>query len=232
MIAENYKNILKKIEIAKERRRRVSKGNDVTLVAVTKNHDISAMREAIDAGATQIGENRVQEAKDKFETLERNVTWHLIGHLQTNKVRLAVKMFDFIHSVDSFKLAKAINDAAKDIDKVQEILVQVNLAKEEQKFGVYKEDLLPLVKEIDVMENLKLRGIMLIAPNFTDKELARPLFREMYDIFMDLQTRALIRADINILSMGMTGDFETAVEEGSTLVRVGTGIFGMRNYNI
>lgn len=231
MIAENYKNILKKIEAAKERRTHVSKDNkygDVTLVAVTKNHDIAAMREAIDAGAVHIGENRVQEAKEKFQTLDREVVWHLIGHLQTNKAKTAVQMFDLIHSVDGLKLANALNEAAKNINKVQDVLIQVNLAKEEQKFGVFKEDLLPLAKEIDGLQNLKLRGIMLIAPNFTDKEETRPLFREMYDIFKDLQTRSLKRAEIDMLSMGMTGDFEIAVEEGSNLVRVGTGVFGAR----
>ncbi|MBO6304118.1 MAG: YggS family pyridoxal phosphate-dependent enzyme [Selenomonadaceae bacterium] len=230
MIAENYKNILKKIEAAKERRTRASKKDNVTLVAVTKNHDVNAMREAIDAGATDIGENRVQEAREKFQTLNRNATWHLIGHLQTNKAKFAVEMFDLIHSVDSFKLAKALNDAAQNTDKVQNILVQVNLAKEAQKFGVFKEDLSSLVEEIDEMEHLKLKGIMLIAPNFNDKEETRPLFSEMYDIFTDLKTRLFKRAEINILSMGMTGDFETAVEEGANLVRVGTGIFGARNY--
>ncbi len=230
MIAENYKNILKKIEFAKERRTRMSKIDNVTLVAVTKNHDVTAMREAIDAGAVHIGENRTQEAKEKFSTLERDVTWHLIGHLQTNKAKVAAKLFDLIHSVDSLKLANAINEAAKSLDKVQDVLIQVNLAKEEQKFGVYKEDLLSLAKEADEMQNLRLRGIMLIAPNYTDKEETRPLFREMYDIFGDLQTRTFKRAEINILSMGMTGDFEIAVEEGSNLVRVGTGIFGARQY--
>ena len=231
MIAENYKNILKKIEAAKERRTRASKKDNVTLVAVTKNHDVNAMREAIDAGATDIGENRVQEAREKFQTLNRNATWHLIGHLQTNKAKFAVEMFDLIHSVDSFKLAKALNDAAQNTDKVQNILVQVNLAKEAQKFGVFKEDLSSLVEEIDEMEHLKLKGIMLIAPNFIDKEETRPLFSEMYDIFTDLKNHPLKRGEINILSMGMTGDFEIAVEEGANIVRVGTGIFGARNYD-
>lgn len=230
MIAENYKNIIKKVEAAKERRTRASKTDNVTLVAVTKNHNVTAMREAIDAGATDIGENRVQEAREKFQTLERNANWHLIGHLQTNKAKLAVQMFDLIHSVDSFKLATALNDAAHNINKIQDILIQVNLAKEEQKSGVFKDDLYPLIEKIDAMENLKLRGIMLIAPNFTDKEETRPLFSEMYDIFTDLKNRPLKRGEINILSMGMTGDFEIAVEEGANLVRVGTGIFGVRNY--
>lgn len=231
MIAENFHNILKKIEDSKEKRTRVSKYSDVTLVAVTKNHDVAAIREAIDAGAVDIGENRVQEAKEKFATLEREATWHLIGHLQTNKAKEAVKLFSLIHSIDSQKLATAINSAAKNIGKIQDILLQVNLAKEDSKFGIYKEDLDSLIKEADDMENLRLRGIMLIAPNFPDKEEVRPLFREMYDIFTDLKTRSYKRANIDILSMGMTGDFEIAVEEGATHVRVGTGIFGERVYN-
>ena len=230
MIAENFRQVLEKIEAAKQRRLKVPKDASVTLVAVTKNHDIDAMREAIDAGAEHIGENRVQEAKEKFSELERDVTWHLIGHLQTNKAKQAVKMFKLIHSVDSLHLAKAINDAAATFGKTQEVLAQVNLYGEETKFGCDKEELLPLLKGIDALENLKLRGLMLIAPNFEDKEEARPLFKEMYDIFTKIKNMSWERADITELSMGMTGDYEIAVEEGATIVRVGTGIFGARNY--
>ena len=137
MIAENLNKVRDNIDVAKGHRG-PDKQEDVLLVAVTKNHDIQAMREAIDAGITDIGENRIQEAKEKFETLDRQVTWHLIGHLQTNKAKQAVKIFDLIHSIDSLHLAEAVNNAASGINKIQKILVQVNLAQEESKFGIYE----------------------------------------------------------------------------------------------
>ena len=229
-IAERYQNVAAKIEAARQRRTTVPKDAVVTLVAVTKNHDTAAMREAIDAGATDVGENRVQEAKTKFAEIGNCVTWHLIGHLQTNKVRQAVKFSDLIHSVDSLHLAEAINSEAARIDKVQDILVQVNLAKEESKSGIYKEDLLADLQAINALPNLRLRGLMCMAPNYEDVELCRPLFREMYKIFQDVQELDLPTSNVDTLSMGMTHDYEIAVEEGANMVRVGTAIFGPRQY--
>ena len=229
-IAERYQNVAAKIEAARQRRTTVPKDAAVTLVAVTKNHDTAAMRAAIDAGATDVGENRVQEAKTKFAEIGNCVTWHLIGHLQTNKVRQAVKFSDLIHSVDSLHLAEAINSEAARIDKVQDILVQVNLAKEESKSGIYKEDLLADLQAINALPNLRLRGLMCMAPNYEDVELCRPLFREMYKIFQDVQELDLPTSNIDTLSMGMTHDYEIAVEEGANMVRVGTAIFGPRQY--
>lgn len=229
-IAERYQNVAAKIEAAKKRRTTVPKDAAVTLVAVTKNHDTAAMREAIAAGATDVGENRVQEAKGKFAEIGNCVTWHLIGHLQTNKVRQAVKFSDLIHSVDSLHLAEAINSEAARIDKVQDILVQVNLAKEESKSGIYKEDLLAALQAINSLPNLRLRGLMCMAPNYEDVEMCRPLFREMYEIFREVQDFDLPTSNIDTLSMGMTHDYEIAVEEGANMVRVGTAIFGPRQY--
>ncbi len=229
-IAERYQNVAAKIEAAKKRRTTVPKDAAVTLVAVTKNHDTAAMREAIAAGATDVGENRVQEAKGKFAEIGNCVTWHLIGHLQTNKVRQAVKFSDLIHSVDSLHLAEAINSEAARIDKVQDILVQVNLAKEESKSGIYKEDLLTDLQAINALPNLRLRGLMCMAPNYEDVEMCRPLFREMYEIFREVQDFDLPTSNIDTLSMGMTHDYEIAVEEGANMVRVGTAIFGPRQY--
>lgn len=229
-IAERYQNVVAKIEAAKQRRTTVPKEAAVTLVAVTKNHDTTAMREAIAAGAADVGENRVQEAKTKFVEIGNCVTWHLIGHLQTNKVRQAVKFSDLIHSVDSLHLAEAINSEAARIDKVQDILVQVNLAKEESKSGIYKEDLFASLQAINALPNLRLRGLMCMAPNYEDVELCRPLFREMYKIFQDVQDLDLPTSNIDTLSMGMTHDYEIAVEEGANMVRVGTAIFGPRQY--
>jgi len=200
------------------------------LVAVTKNHDVAAMREAIAAGATNVGENRVQEAKGKFAEIGNSVTWHLIGHLQTNKVRQAVKFSDLIHSVDSLHLAEAISSEAARIDKVQDILVQVNLAKEDSKSGVYREDLQEVLQAVTKLPNLRLRGLMCMAPNYDDVEKCRPLFREMYKIYQQIKEMGLPASNIDMLSMGMTHDYEIAVEEGANVVRVGTAIFGPRQY--
>ncbi len=229
MIAENLNKVRDNIDAAKGHRD-PDKQEDVLLVAVTKNHDIQAMREAIDAGITDIGENRIQEAKEKFETLDRQVTWHLIGHLQTNKAKQAVKIFDLIHSIDSLHLAEAVNNAASGINKIQKILVQVNLAKEESKFGIYEDDLKNLLYKVDEMSNLELMGLMCIAPNYDDVEECRPLFAKMYEIFKKVKEMDLKKSNIIYLSMGMTHDYQIAVEEGANIVRVGTGIFGPRQY--
>ena len=198
-IAERYQNVAAKIEAAKQRRTTVPKDAAVTLVAVTKNHDVAAMREAIAAGATNVGENRVQEAKGKFAEIGNSVTWHLIGHLQTNKVRQAVKFSDLIHSVDSLHLAEAISSEAARIDKVQDILVQVNLAKEDSKSGVYREDLQEVLQAVTKLPNLRLRGLMCMAPNYDDVEKCRPLFREMYKIYQQIKEMGLPASNIDML---------------------------------
>ena len=202
-------------------------GDKIILVAVTKNHGVEVMREAIDAGATDIGENRVQEAAEKFQTLNRKVTRHLIGHLQTNKAKAAVKLFDLIQSVDSQHLAAALDKAAASIDKVQDVLIQVNAAREPQKSGVMLEDLDGLIKFVDAAKNLRLRGLMMIAPNLEDVNECRPFFKTMRELFDGLKTN---RVAFDFLSMGMTHDYKIAVEEGANVVRVGTAIFGERSY--
>ena len=214
-VAENFKTIRAELD------------DKIILVAVTKNHGVDVMREAIDAGATDIGENRVQEAAEKFPVLDRNVTRHLIGHLQTNKVKPAVKLFDVIESVDSIHLATALDKAAASIGKVQDILIQVNAAREPQKSGVLLEDLNALIEFVDAAKNLRLRGLMMIAPNLPDVEDCRPLFRQMRTLFDDLRPA---RTAFDFLSMGMTHDYKIAVEEGANVVRVGTAIFGERIY--
>ena len=229
-IKNNLQKVQEEIKCSISRRKRASTSEKVTLIAVTKNHDVKMMREAIDEGVTEIGENRIQEASEKFSTLEREVKWHLIGHLQTNKSKAAVKMFDLIHSVDSEHLANAINVAAQSIKKVQDVLIQVNLAKEDTKSGIYVEELDGLVQTIDNMDNLKLCGLMMIAPNYDEVELCRPLFAQMYELFQRLKMSDLKNADIKYLSMGMTHDYKIAVEEGANIVRVGTAIFGNRQY--
>lgn len=230
MIAEHLETVKKNIEESMAKRTGIFKDDPVQLVAVTKNHDVEAMREAIEAGVTVVGENRVQEAVEKHEKLDRDVTWHLIGHLQTNKVKQAVKNFDLIHSVDSEHLLDAVDTAAGKIHKVQNILIQVNLAKEESKFGIYKEDLPFLLQKADQMKHVHLMGLMCIAPNYENVEECRPLFREMREIFDKLQMFPLMNSEMKWLSMGMTHDYQIAIEEGSNLVRIGTAIFGPRQY--
>ena len=213
-------------EIEKSQRQR-ELDEPVTLVAVTKNHGVEMMRQAIDAGVKNIGENRIQEAAEKFAALNRAVTKHLIGHLQTNKAKQAVQLFDLIHSVDSEHLAAAIDKAAFSYGKIQDVLIQVNLAKEDSKSGVYEENLPALIEFVDALQNLRLRGLMLIAPNYSDVENCRPLFRRMNQIFHAFQNQ---RENFDFLSMGMTHDYKIAVEEGANVVRVGTAIFGERIY--
>ncbi len=214
-VAENFRAIRAELD------------EKIILVAVTKNHGVSVMREAIDAGATDIGENRVQEAAEKFQSLDRTVTRHLIGHLQTNKVKAAVKLFDVIHSVDSVHLAAALDKAASSLGKVQDVLIQVNAAREPQKSGVLLEDLDALINFVDAAKNLRLRGLMMIAPNFPEAEDCRPLFRQMRELFDALKTS---RENFDLLSMGMTHDYKVAVAEGANVVRIGTAIFGERLY--
>lgn len=219
-VAENFRAIRAELDS-------LARDEKIILVAVTKNHGVESMREAIDAGATDIGENRVQEAAEKFPALERNVTRHLIGHLQTNKVKPAVKLFDLIQSVDSVHLATALDKAAASIGKVQDVLIQVNAARESQKSGVLLEDLNALINFVDAAVNLRLRGLMMIAPNLPDVEDCRPLFRQMRKLFDELKSA---REAFDFLSMGMTHDYKIAVAEGANVVRVGTAIFGERVY--
>lgn len=230
MIKENYQKVLAAIAGARSRRTDVPKDLPVKLIAVTKNHDVEAMREAIDAGAADVGENRIQEARAKFEILDRQVTRHLIGHLQTNKARQAVKYFDLIHSVDSFHLAEALEKEAEKQGKVQDILLQVNLAREESKSGLEREQLLEVFRQVDGLSHLRIRGLMCMAPNYEEVELCRPLFREMYGLYQQVKAMSWQRSQVDYLSMGMSHDYEIAVEEGANIVRVGTAIFGPRQY--
>ena len=230
MIAEKLQEVEEKIAAAKARRA-PELTDDVTLVAVTKNHDVSAMQEALAAGVTNVGENRVQEAQGKYEVVGPDAaTWHLIGHLQTNKAKQAVKIFDIIESVDSTHLAKALDKEAGKIGKVQDVLVQVNLAKEPQNSGVFEEDRPELLKLCDELPHLHLCGLMMIAPDYEDRERCRPLFRRMHEIFMEAKEMPFAASNIKYLSMGMSHDYEMAIEEGANIVRVGTAIFGPRQY--
>lgn len=200
----------------------------VRLVAVTKTVGLDRLKAAVAAGHTLFGENYVQEARAKIAALGPGLTWHFIGHLQSNKARAAVELFDLIHSVDRLRLAQALDQAASRLGKVQNILLQVNLAGEESKSGATPEDVQNLLSNISNMPNLKVLGLMTMPPWFPDPEEARPYFRALRELRDRLRRLHLVEGDLGELSMGMTGDFEAAVAEGATLVRIGTAIFGRR----
>jgi pyridoxal phosphate enzyme (YggS family) len=202
---------------------------DIRLVAVSKTMPAEIVREAIEAGMTDFGENYIQEARDKITTLSTcPVSWHYIGHLQSNKAKYAVRMFDLIHSVDSLKLAGELDKFAKKNDKVQDILIQVNVAREDSKSGIYEEDTIQLLTDIARLKNVAVKGLMTMPPFFNAPDRVRPYFtalRELRDRIVDENIPGISMKE---LSMGMTGDFEAAIEEGATMVRVGTAIFGER----
>lgn len=229
-VRENYLEVLNKKNQAALRAGR--NPEDITLMAVTKLHTVDEINEAIDAGATDIGENKVQELLSKYEDV-KPVRWHLIGHLQTNKVKQIIDKVVMIHSVDSLHLAEEINKRAGNAGLVMDILIEINVGEEETKTGIQAEELMDLAKKItDTCENVRLRGVMCIPPYGEDPEVSRKYFRETRELFEKIQQLGLPedRALIDTLSMGMSGDYETAVEEGSTIVRVGSAIFGKRNY--
>ncbi len=201
----------------------------VRLVAVSKTKPAELVRRAIAAGAGIIGENYIQEAREKFKALDDcTVDWHYIGHLQSNKARYAVRIFDLIHSVDSLKLARELNKSAKKIDKVQPILIQVNISKEKTKGGVHEAQALELVRAVSELTNLSIKGLMTMPPYFDDPDRARPFFKALADLGQQIRAADIPNVSMNELSMGMSGDFEAAIEEGATLVRIGTSIFGAR----
>ncbi len=224
---QRLKNIRKRIQNAV-----VSCGRDpesVCLVAVSKTVPENRVKEAVEAGVTHLGENYIQEARKKIENLSGcRVSWHFIGHLQSNKAKYAVKLFDLIHSVDSFKLARELDKQAGKINKIQKILIQVNMGKELSKSGVFEEDAYQLLKKISFLENISVKGFMTIPPFFDNPEKARPYFSALRNLRDSLDKRKPGHVSLKELSMGMTGDFEAAIEEGATCVRIGTAIFGKR----
>ena len=200
----------------------------IHLVAVTKTITVDSVRDAIEAGVTILGENYVQEARNKFNVLGRYpVSWHFIGHLQSNKAKYAVRLFDLIHSVDTLKLAGELNKQAKKVNKVQDILIQINIGKEPSKFGSDIENAANLIEHIVLFKNLSVKGFMAMPPFYNNPEKARPYFIALRNLRDQIQ-KAFPDVGLNELSMGMTGDFEVAIEEGATLVRIGTAVFGER----
>jgi hypothetical protein len=226
--------LIKRLQILRKRIEKAAMacGRDpevISLVAVSKTIPANMVREAIEAGVTLLGENYVQEARTKFNALAAYpVSWHFIGHLQSNKAKYAVRLFDLIHSVDRLKLALELNKQAKKIDKIQDILIQVNMGEEPSKSGVYVKDVHNLIKDISLLENLSVKGLMTMPPFFNDPEKVRPYFSALRHLSDQIKKEAFPDVAMDELSMGMTGDFEAAIEEGATLVRVGTAIFGKR----
>ena len=226
-IRENLEAIRAEIDAAARETGRT--GADITLVGASKMNDDAACQEAIRAGIDALGENRVQEAKHKQEALGKHGYWHLIGHLQTNKARQAVALFDLIESVDSEHLLAAIDKEAERIGKVQDILLQLNIAHEEQKSGLDKEDYLALLPKLPEYKHVRLRGLMVIAQKCEDIEQTRPVFAAGYRAFARLKQQY---PQADILSMGMSNDYTVAIEEGANIVRVGTALFGQRDYSL
>jgi pyridoxal phosphate enzyme (YggS family) len=229
VLLENIKNIYRKISSAAIRSGR--NPFDVKLIAATKTVDIERIMEVVSLGLRIIGENRVQEAQKKIaecrlQCADCDLEWHMIGHLQKNKAKTAIRLFDLIHSVDSMELARELNKYAEKENKIQRVLLEVNLSNEDTKYGVLKDNLMDLIESVSRMTNLKLEGLMTMPPFFDNPEMARPFFKQLREIRDNAEKTGYKLPD---LSMGMTNDFEVAILEGATMVRIGTGIFGERS---
>ena len=207
------------------------KRSDVTLIAVSKTKPIEMLQTVYDLGARDFGENKVQEMCEKMEVLPKNIRWHMIGHLQTNKVKYIVGKTELIHSVDSLHLAKEIEKQAAKQNVTVSILVEVNIAGEASKFGTSRDEAISLVEEIAKLDHIHIKGLMTIAPFVDDPEDNRQYFRDIKQLSVDIAQKNIDNVSMNVLSMGMTGDYTVAIEEGATMVRVGTGIFGERDYS-
>ncbi len=203
---------------------------DVTLIAVSKTKPVSMIQEIYDLGVRDFGENRVQEILEKYDRLPSDINWHLIGHLQTNKVKYIIDKVCLIHSVDSYKLAAEISKEALKHSRTMDILIEVNVAGEESKFGVRPDDLEELVRSIAKLPGICIKGLMTVAPYVVDPEENRGIFVKMKQFAVDISKKSIDNVSMDYISMGMSGDYTVAVEEGSTMVRVGTSIFGERNY--
>jgi len=231
LIKQNIDKIKERVEKASKKAGR--KPEDIKIVGVTKNVEPVRILKAIDAGIVDLGENRVQELQEKINAIRaanknENVNWHMIGHLQKNKVKYLIDSVVMIHSLDSVELAQEINKRAQKAGKIIDVLVQVNVAGEESKFGISKDEAMNFIKEISKYRNIKVKGLMTIAPLVSDPEEIRFVFKELRKIFIDISRENIDNIDMDYLSMGMSNDFEVAIEEGANIVRIGTAIFGKR----
>ena len=228
MLKENYRNVQENIQRACEKVNRSV--DEVTLISVSKTKPLSMLQEAYDCGAREYGENKVQEMTEKEGQLPKDIHWHMIGHLQTNKVKYIAPYVHLIHSVDSLKLAQEINRQGEKCNRSIPILIEVNIAEEESKFGIKKDETISLVREISKLPHVAIKGLMTIALFVDDPEDNRVYFRGIKELSVDIANENIDNVCMDILSMGMTGDYMVAIEEGATMVRVGTGIFGERDY--
>lgn len=228
MIGENLKTV--EAEICSSCRRASRNRDEVTLIAVSKTMPVSMLKEAYAEGVRDFGENKVQELMDKIPQLPADVRWHMIGHLQRNKVKYIVDKVSLIHSVDSLRLAEEISQEASKKGITANILIEVNVAEEESKFGVRAEEAIPFIEKLAHFPHIHVCGLMTIAPFVENPEENRPIFKNLHKLSVDIAHKNIDNVNVNILSMGMTNDYEVAIEEGATMVRVGTGIFGARDY--
>ena len=229
MIKENLRIVEENINKACHRANR--KREEITLIAVSKTKPAAMIEEALDEKILDFGENKVQELTKKYEELPKNIRWHMIGHLQRNKVKYIADKAALIHSVDSFRLAKTISEEGAKQGITVPVLIEVNIANEETKYGVSSENALSLVIEISKLPGIRIEGLMTIAPFVDNPAENRIHFKNLKKLYVDIKSKNIDNVNMNILSMGMTGDYEVAIEEGATMVRIGTGIFGERNYN-
>lgn len=227
-IKENIKSVREKMKSACIRSGRDI--DEVKLVAVTKTIDAGRIMEVVECGAGILGENKVQEVLEKYDHVQGNVQWHMIGHLQTNKVKYIADKVSMIHSLDSIKLAEEIDRRLYDLGRSMDVLVEINIGGEESKHGIRPEDTKEFIESVCKYNNLKILGLMTVAPAFDDLEKVRPYFKEMKNIFKSIGMGNMKNVEMKYLSMGMTNDFEIALEEGSNIIRIGTGIFGPRKH--
>lgn len=222
VIEENICNACKKAGRSRD---------EVTLIAVSKTKPIEDLQAVYDLNIRDFGENKVQELKDKIEVMPKDMKWHMIGHLQRNKVKYIIGKVELIHSVDSLRLAEEISKQAKKNNVNADILVEVNIGDEDSKFGISTDEVIELVKDIAKLENISIKGLMCVAPYVVDSEENRPLFHKIKDLSVDIMKENIDNVSMSILSMGMSNDYQVAIEEGATMVRIGSNLFGKRDYS-
>ncbi len=230
MIKENLTTVQENIKMACQMAGKNEE--EVTLVAVSKTKPIDLLMEAYECGCRHFGENKVQELVSKYEAMPKDIKWHMIGHLQRNKVKYIVDKVALIHSVDSLRLAEEISREAVKKDVEAAILIEVNVSQEDSKFGVSVDDSLSLIRQVSLLPNIQIKGLMTIAPYVENPEENKPYFEILRQLAVDISNKNIDNVSMNVLSMGMTGDYMVAIKEGATIVRVGTGIFGQRQYDV
>lgn len=230
MVKDNIAEVEAKIQAACKKAGRSR--DEVKLIAVSKTKPVEMIYEAMETGCIDFGENKVQEICDKTEIIKEPLNWHMIGHLQRNKVKYIVDKVCLIHSVDSVRLAKQIEEEAAKKGVIVPILVEVNVAEEDSKYGLKVDEVEDFIKEVATYPHVKIKGLMTIAPFVDDPEENRSIFKDLKNLYIDIKSKNIDNVSMEVLSMGMTGDYQVAIEEGATMVRVGTGIFGQRNYKI